>query len=120
MPPRFLLDENIPAELGALLRERGHDVIGVPAALRGADDAEVLNLAVREARILVTLDRDFGELVFLHQKPAPPAVVLIRMRATQIVVRVGIVSDAIERTATQPGVFVVIDGDEVRLRPLPP
>ena len=58
---RLLLDENVDARLGALLRERGHDVQAIsvdhPAALR---DQDVLAIALNERRILVTGDQDFG------------------------------------------------------------
>jgi predicted nuclease of predicted toxin-antitoxin system len=62
---RFLLDQSADARLVGELQARGHDATRVgrdyPGGLR---DDEVLRLAVREDRILVTDDRDFGELVF--------------------------------------------------------
>jgi predicted nuclease of predicted toxin-antitoxin system len=62
---RLLLDENVPGDVAAALRGQGHDVAAVaqthPASLA---DGAVLALARAEGRVLVTLDRDFGELVF--------------------------------------------------------
>lgn len=62
---RFLLDENVEQRVAAFLRGEGHDVTAIasdyPASLT---DSAVLNLAHTERRILVTNDRDFGELIF--------------------------------------------------------
>jgi predicted nuclease of predicted toxin-antitoxin system len=67
---RFLLDESAEVKIATFLRSLGHDVnvtqhdfaVGLP------DDA-ILLLAHAEARILITNDSDFGELVFLRRMP---------------------------------------------------
>jgi predicted nuclease of predicted toxin-antitoxin system len=87
--------------------------------LRRASDAVVLTTAVRQQRILVTLDTDFGTLVFLHQRKAPPAVVLIRLTPPQLAERLNAVADAVGALTEPGGVFVVIDAQGVRIRPLP-
>jgi predicted nuclease of predicted toxin-antitoxin system len=61
---RILADENFPGGAGAALRERGHDVTWVQSDAPGISDAEVLAHAQAEGRILVTFDKDFGELAF--------------------------------------------------------
>jgi predicted nuclease of predicted toxin-antitoxin system len=114
-----MLDENVPVELARALRAAGHDVLVIPPELRAADDPSVLAFARDAGRALVTLDTDFGSLVFVARQAPPPAVVLIRLRATQVVPRVAAIVRAIEATAAARGSFVVIDGDEVRVRPLP-
>ena len=62
---RFLLDESVDARLAATLRARAHEatVVGIdhPNSL---PDEDVLAIARREGRVLITNDRDFGELVF--------------------------------------------------------
>jgi predicted nuclease of predicted toxin-antitoxin system len=56
---KFLADENIPTLAVALLRKQGHDVKDIKAEkLHGLPDAKVLALAVRENRILITLDKE--------------------------------------------------------------
>jgi predicted nuclease of predicted toxin-antitoxin system len=60
---KFKLDENMPADLRARLREEGHDVRGVvDEGLRGADDPPVLQAATNEQRILMTFDLDFADI----------------------------------------------------------
>lgn len=81
---RFLLDESADFRLAKFLRECGHDAVAIgqdyPHSL--ADDA-VLAIALREQRILITSDRDFGELVVRYQS-AHAGVILFRLDETDI------------------------------------
>ena len=76
---RFLANENVPAAIVAALRERGHDVFWIKESMRGAGDPIVLALAQTDRRIVVTLDKDFGELAFRSRLPAQSGVILIRL-----------------------------------------
>jgi predicted nuclease of predicted toxin-antitoxin system len=116
---RFLLDENVPRSLVRSLLERGHDAVPIPERLRGSADAKVLAHAARAGRILVTLDTDFGTLVFLSRRKPPPAVVLLRLPAAELVERVDPVIAAMESALIAVGVFVVIDRSGVRIRQMP-
>jgi predicted nuclease of predicted toxin-antitoxin system len=75
---RFLLDESAEARIGVFLTERGHDATRIgrdyPLSL---PDEEVLALARGEQRILITNDKDFGELVF-HQHHPHAGVIFFR------------------------------------------
>ncbi len=75
---RFLADENVEREVVRLLRKRGHDVAYVSEGGASAPDEEVLERARRERRILLTNDKDFGELVFLQRRLAT-GVLLLRL-----------------------------------------
>ncbi len=60
---KLKLDENLPHDLADYLAGRGHDVNTVPdEGLAGADDAAVLSAASGEDRVLLTLDRGFGDV----------------------------------------------------------
>ena len=61
---RFLADENLDAQIVLGLREAGHDVLYVVEMVRGISDEEVLSIAQSERAVVVTADKDFGELVF--------------------------------------------------------
>ncbi|WNM63381.1 DUF5615 family PIN-like protein [Candidatus Nitrospira neomarina] len=63
MSERYLADENFPASIVKLLRTHGHDVLYAAESLIAASDEEVLREAVTQSRVLLTFDRDFGELV---------------------------------------------------------
>ena len=61
---RFLADESCDFTIVRALRGAGHDVLAVSEASPGADDSAVMNLAHRDTRILLTEDKDFGQLVY--------------------------------------------------------
>lgn len=75
---KFLADENFPLPSVRKLRESGHDVVAVIVDSAGAADEEILARAASEQRIVLTFDRDFGELVFRKRLPAPEGIVLFR------------------------------------------
>ena len=79
---RILANENFPGPVIAALRERGHDVLSVKATMRGADDPAVLRRAQADDRLVVTFDKDFGELAFRFGLPASSGVVLFRLSGT--------------------------------------
>ncbi len=76
---RVLANENIPGPVVTALRQRGHDVLSVKDGMRGASDREILARAQRESRVVVTCDRDFGELAVRFGLPATCGVVLFRL-----------------------------------------
>jgi hypothetical protein len=61
---RILADENFPGDAVTALRERGHDVAWVRSDAPGSSDAQVIARAQVEGRVLITFDKDFGELTF--------------------------------------------------------
>lgn len=115
---RFLADENIHADLVEWLRSAGHDVTYAAEAMSGDTDEILLATARREKRILVTDDKDFGELVF-HRKVASQGILLIRLSSPRIgdrLRRIQAVWTTIE--AHLEGRFVVIGDKKVRIRPI--
>lgn len=60
---KLLADENVPVEAVETLKSRGLDILSITAFSQGLNYREVLDIANRENRILVTFDKDFGELV---------------------------------------------------------
>src|SRR5687768_1151256 len=75
---RFLANENVPREAVQAAREAGFDVTWMVELQPGAADETVLALAQREGRVLITLDKDFGELVFRHGRSGSHGVILLR------------------------------------------
>ena len=117
---RLLVDANIRGNVLELLRDASHDVLSIYEAARGLTDEEVLELAVRESRILVTLDKtDFGALIFQGQSPHPPAVILFRMRGITLTDTPEFITRSISTRDNWEGCFWVIDGRSVRSRPFP-
>lgn len=93
---RFLIDRCAGARLAQWLREQGHDA--VEAAQQGNDpgDAELLQRAVDDDRILVTIDTDFGLLIFGEERPHRG---LVRLPDVPAEMRIAIFADLLSRHA---------------------
>jgi predicted nuclease of predicted toxin-antitoxin system len=66
---RLLADENFPKPMVELLRANGNDVLWARTDCAGWKDAALLNLAESEARILLTLDKDFWQIAVQRRVP---------------------------------------------------
>jgi predicted nuclease of predicted toxin-antitoxin system len=75
---RFLANENFPLAGIILLRTVGQDVVAVIQETPGARDSEILQRAAADARVILTFDRDYGELIYRRRLPVPPGVVYFR------------------------------------------
>jgi predicted nuclease of predicted toxin-antitoxin system len=115
---RFLADENLPAALVNWLRKQGHDVLWASEQAPGETDANWLSAAETQGRIVLTADKDFGELVFRDHRNSH-GVILIRLESLNIAERLTRLQETwgvIE--ANQSGRFIVISKNRVRARPL--
>jgi predicted nuclease of predicted toxin-antitoxin system len=77
---RFLANENFPYPSILLLRTSGFEVVSIMEEMSGIRDEEVLEKAVKEQLIILTFDRDYGELLFRYKRNPPPAVVYFRTK----------------------------------------
>jgi predicted nuclease of predicted toxin-antitoxin system len=75
---RFTCDEGVDRQIVEALRSAGHDVTYVAEQSPGLVDEDVLQSASREGRVLVTADKDFGELVF-RQGRLHSGITLVRL-----------------------------------------
>lgn len=114
---RFLVDASADARVVPHLRSQGHDVTRVgsdhPAAL---EDIEVLTIAYREQRILITDDRDFGELVFRLHHPHT-GVIYLRLNTTRLPVRLDRMDHVLRSYGDRLDQFLVVTEDSFRVRP---
>jgi predicted nuclease of predicted toxin-antitoxin system len=78
---RFLADENFPGDAVTALRTLGHDVLWIRTDAPGITDEEVLARGLEDARVLLTFDKDFGELAWRSGLPANCSIVLFRLPA---------------------------------------
>lgn len=79
---RFLADENFPLDAVESLRDAGHDVAWVRTDSPGSSDPQILERVIDECRVLLTFDKDFGELAFHSQLPSECGIVLFRLPMT--------------------------------------
>ena len=114
---RFLVDESAGVAVVGYLRSAGHDVLAVAETMPQADDPDILARAESENRVLVTNDKDFGELVF-RDGQAHGGIVLLRLQDESSVNRVRVVKALLEQHADRlAGHFVVATERSVRIRP---
>ena len=66
---KFIVDECTGPTVAKWLTMEGHDVVSVSPDRKGITDKEILKIAVKETRILITNDKDFGELIFKQKLP---------------------------------------------------
>ena len=77
---RLLADENFPRPVVEALRAEGHDVLWARMDHAGASDVVLLDLAEAEARIVLTLDKDFWQIAVQRRSPLEQSgVVLFRV-----------------------------------------
>jgi predicted nuclease of predicted toxin-antitoxin system len=115
---RLLADENMHPRIIRALRHAGHDVMAVSDVARSSPDDEVLDLADGERRVLLTFDKDFGELAFLWGRGSA-GIILLRLPKMPLAERSSRLCEALPALESQaPGHFVVVTKDELRIRPL--
>jgi len=115
---RILADENFPGLSVQELRRLGHDVLWVRTAMPGARDDAILAWAQTEERLLVTLDKDFGELAFGMRLPALCGVVLFRMKMSDARAAAIKIAKVLNSRSDWNGNFTVVEDGRIRMRPL--
>ena len=116
---RFLADESCDFGVVRALRTGGHDVLAVVEIAAGAEDEAVAGLAVREGRVLLTEDKDFGQLVWARAQPAV-GVILIRFPGNAWKLLPAAVTDWVSTHADRiTGSFVVFSPGQVRSTRMP-
>ena len=112
----FFVDESVDAAVVYRLRSDGHTVVCVWELEPGVSDEAVLAQANRDEAILVTADKDFGELVFRLGR-AHNGVLLIRLPGLPLDRKVAIVSEAVcEHGGDMANAFTVVTRALVRMR----
>ncbi len=115
---KFLANENVAGDAVIALREKGHDVAWIRTDAPGSKDEDVLARAMAEQRILITFDKDFGELAFRSHLPATCGIVLFRIPAPSSLFVANAVVAAIESRSDWTGHFSVIEENRIRMREL--
>jgi len=116
---RILANENFPGEAVAVLRSGGHDVVWVRTDAPGSKDRAILEWGEAEKRLIVTFDKDFGELAYRLRMPASSRVILFRISALSPPKVAQKVKAVLESRMDWTGHFSVIEDTQIRMRALP-
>ncbi len=113
---KFLLDESVEYRLLPFLKDLGHDVTAIgydyPPSLK---DQAVLAIANNEKRILITNDRDFGELIF-RQQLSHQGVIFFRLKKASIQAKCNRLQKVLNQYADQLQYFLVVTVKGIRIR----
>lgn len=115
---RLIADESVDAPVVESLRAAGFDIIYVLELSPGVNDNVVLNWSVKEKRLLLTVDKDFGELIFRNKRSAP-GVILYRLAGLSNEEKSSILLSVLKKRGKNLSYsFTVITKDRVRIRRL--
>lgn len=117
---RFLVDRCAGRRLAESLRSDGHDVLEARTLGRDRGDRALLELAESLGRVLITVDTDFGELIYLHDVPHAG---LVRLPDVPAERRIALMSDVVVRhgDALDERAVITIRGGKIRIsRPQAP
>jgi predicted nuclease of predicted toxin-antitoxin system len=111
----FVADESCARPVIEALRETGHDVVAIFEIAKGATDDEVLDHALKESRVLITEDRDFGELVYARGHPSA-GVILLRFPGAARHAKIAAVVETVSKLGSRlQDAFTVVGPGRVRI-----
>ena len=111
---RFLVDECTGSLVAKWLKENGHEVFSVYDEARGATDDDILMKAFAENWILLTNDKNFGELVFREHRPHH-GVIFLRLEDERSASKIAALEKLIQRFENRlRDTFVVVTDTQVR------
>lgn len=111
---RFLVDECTGSKVAEWLRDENHEVFSVFDEARGMTDDEVLAKALSENWILITNDKDFGEMVF-RERRKHHGVIFLRLDDERATNKIEVLRQLLENYSEKlPEVFVVATETKVR------
>jgi predicted nuclease of predicted toxin-antitoxin system len=113
----LVADEGVEASIVAALRREGYSVTYLAEAAPSAPDTLVLELARSSESLLITADKDFGELIF-RQRLTSSGVLLVRLYSLSPSAKAQVVLGAIRKHGSEMiGAFTVVSPGVVRIRP---
>ncbi len=117
---KCLANENFPLASVKLLREKSVDITSITEDSPGISDQEVLDIAVNEKRVILTFDRDYGELIYRLGLTPPSGVVYFRYEPRNPQEPGRHLLQLLENPdLIFAGRFTVLERSQLRQRPLP-
>jgi predicted nuclease of predicted toxin-antitoxin system len=112
---KFVADESCARPVILALRQAEHDVLAIADVAKGEVDERVLELAVSERRVLITEDRDFGELVYARGRQSA-GVIFVKFHSRARRAKPAAVVEAVGKLGVQlQRGFVVVEPGRVRV-----
>jgi predicted nuclease of predicted toxin-antitoxin system len=114
---KFIVDENLEPSISNWLKNKGYDTFCVLQEATSIDDTTVLSIANKEERIIITNDKDFGELVFKNDLPCK-GLVLLRLQDNSLIGRINALKNLFDNyfTLISQDNFIVASDENVRVK----
>lgn len=113
---KFLFDVGVGQNVELWFQENGYDVKSIRNIDPRLDDKVILKMAVKERRLVVTMDKDFGNLVF-HSGLPHAGVLLLRLEDADAITKIEIVKSIINKHSDKLyGKFSVYQRGRLRIR----
>lgn len=116
---KILADENIPSSVVIRLHQEGHDILWIKEKEMGMSDKNVMKIARKEKRVILTFDKDFGDLIYHEGMSAAPGIVLLRIRPRSPQWIASFLCALFKKEVQWTGHFAVVAEDHIRLLALP-
>jgi len=114
--PRFIVDESIDFPVVSYLKSKDYDTTSVVEDYRSLEDIVILKIAFEENRILITNDKDFGNLIF-KEKLSSKGLILLRLGNQSSNAKIKILEKLIrDYSGRFLGNFVVVSENKIRVR----
>lgn len=115
---KFLADECCEISMVNILREQDHDILSIQEEAPGISDEELLRIANSEKRIIITEDKDFGELVYRFKKTSF-GIILLRFRPEESQYKYFVMSQLAKKHGSKlKNNLVIVTSEKIRIRPL--
>lgn len=115
---KFLVDESTGQKIVIYLRDKGYDVVSVAEKLKGYSDQSILKFANEQKCIVITNDKDFGELIYRHQYQCE-GVIFLRLQDERFSNKVRVLENVLKMFGSGvSGAFIVASESKMRRRSL--
>lgn len=115
---KFFANENIPVASVKKLRQAGFDVVSVFEECPGETDIKILKKAFLESLVIITFDRDYGELIYKNKQLPPAGIIYLRFIPSHPEYAADMLQRLFKSSIQIVGKFTVLETDKVRQRDL--
>jgi len=113
---KFLIDESVEKPIVDWLRDQKYDVMYIAESSSGVTDEEVIKITNSESRIIITNDKDFGELIFRQGRIAQ-GILLIRAVNEESSNKLRLIKEVLKKVKNKLREnFIVVNEAGIRIR----
>jgi len=114
---KFLADENIPLEVIEYLQQQNINIVSLSVTNPGIEDEEILALAVKENRTIITFDKDFSKHIFKFKKQSK-GIIFLRIHPQSVELIAAVLKKLLNMKIAFEESFCVVEPHRVRVVPL--